>query len=60
MSIIRICLELAFVWLFSIAFAVATEHNLSIWMAALLAIIVDRSVTSITSFAKRRRTGLRH
>ncbi|WP_298361171.1 hypothetical protein [uncultured Litoreibacter sp.] len=59
MSIIIVCLELLFVWLVYFAFGVATEHNLPIWLTALLVIIIDRTVTSITSLARRRRDRLK-
>ncbi|MCY4180929.1 MAG: hypothetical protein OXC60_06200 [Litoreibacter sp.] len=59
MSVILLCLELLFVWLVYFAFGVATEYELPIWLTALLVILVDRTVTSITAFAKRKRARLK-
>ncbi|MEL6572839.1 MAG: hypothetical protein AAFQ64_14330 [Pseudomonadota bacterium] len=54
-----LCLELGFVWLVYFGFGLATAHNMPIWLTALLVIGVDRTVTFITDYAKRRRDGLK-
>lgn len=54
-----LCLELGFVWLVYFGFGLATSYNMPIWLTALLVILVDRTVTFITDYAKRRRDGLK-
>ena len=57
--VILVCLELGFVWLVYYGFGLATTYEMPIWLTALLVIIVDRTVTLITTTAKARRDKLR-
>ena len=54
-----LCLELGFVWLVYFGFGLTTSYNMPIWLTALLVIVVDRTVTFITDYAKNRRDRLR-
>jgi len=57
--IIILCLELGFVWLIYFGFGIATSHDMPVWLTAFMVLMVDRTVTFITTHAKDRRDRLR-
>ena len=57
--IIIVCLELGLVWLIYFGFGIATSHDMPVWLTAFMVLMVDRTVTFITTHAKDRRDRLR-
>lgn len=53
-----LCLELGFIWLVYFGFGLATTFQIPIWLTAFLVMLVDRTVSFITTYANTRRDQL--
>lgn len=57
--VIFVCLELGLVWLIYFGFGLATSHDMPVWLTAFMVVMVDRTVTFITTLSKDQRDRLR-